>query len=396
MATSPKSKQNELGALPTIPTIQEMKTWDSGKVLRWARQRDPFILLDDDGKSFLKARITGAVFLEMDLDFPIKYCGISVGSSRRLITLMNEVLSGVVSSPKGKRKTVAPEPPTTKSTKRRRQEQEEKKGKIRQEEECRSARDTRNRIQEIVKDLDKAYSIQHSSSTLPDYSDFGLPGAVAQLSNPAIQHKLPFPFCHPTTPLRLKVTKGDWQYVGREKFCELLRELEITRRESYYHELWVYGTWGYGKSHLLAALVCYLTALDERVIYIPDCRNCSDDPVTYFRTAMLFTWTDKPTQDEILTLNTMEKIGYFLKQRKKAFFVIDQMDALNVKSGDQDSVREAKTNLATWIPIFISTHKAVLSSSANNQSYLRQQNHQNNNRTMRVYGGLTKVSLHIG
>ena len=83
-----------------------------------------------------------------------------------------------------------------------------------------------------------------------------------------------------------------WRYVGRTKFKQLVQNFDEVRCDEHYTSLWLYGTQGYGKSHLLAALVCYLAAQDERVVYIPDCRSLLDDPVEYVKTAMLFAWAD--------------------------------------------------------------------------------------------------------
>jgi chromosomal replication initiation ATPase DnaA len=192
------------------------------------------------------------------------------------------------------------------------------------------------------------------------------------------------------TPIRFTVDKKYcWRYVGREKFAKLLSEFRLVQEESKYKRLWVYGTRGYGKSHLLAALVCYLTALDERVIYIPDCGSCIEDPVQHLQTAMLFAWADKTTQDKILTLKTEDKIKEFLNEQQDVVFIVDQMNKLSeAKTGS-----EAKAELLALITSLISSRKAVLSTSANYQEFLNRQNEQNNDRTMRVYGGLTPVCL---
>jgi hypothetical protein len=48
-------------------------------------------------------------------------------------------------------------------------------------------------------------------------------------------------------------------------------------------ELYIQGTMGYGTSHLIWALVCYLMKLGERVIYVPDCKSLTADPFKYER-----------------------------------------------------------------------------------------------------------------
>jgi chromosomal replication initiation ATPase DnaA len=94
------------------------------------------------------------------------------------------------------------------------------------------------------------------------------------------------------------MTEGNWSYVGRMKFKELLQELKEVRESTKYTALWLYGTQGYGKFHLLAALVCYLAAADERIVYIPGCRAMLNSPVRYIQAAMLFAWADDITTQE--------------------------------------------------------------------------------------------------
>ena len=96
------------------------------------------------------------------------------------------------------------------------------------------------------------------------------------------------------------------------------------RKSDVHSAVWLYGTRGYGKSHLLAALVCYLAARDERVIYIPDCRMLLMNPVKYVRAAMLFAWADDiTTQKETMTLNTKSEIEKFFDPFRRAIFVVD-------------------------------------------------------------------------
>jgi hypothetical protein len=127
-------------------------------------------------------------------------------------------------------------------------------------------------------------SKQHLESVSP------FPGAVDELSRPTCECKLAFPFIG-TVPDRFKMDNGAekiWPCVGRIMFRKLVEELEMVRKSVVYPRLWLYGTQGYGKSHLLAILVCHLAAQDERVVYIPDCREWLQKPVEYLKEAMLF------------------------------------------------------------------------------------------------------------
>ena len=124
-------------------------------------------------------------------------------------------------------------------------------------------------------------------------------------------------------------SEGYWSYEGRTKFKELLQRLKELVKSRAHNIVWLYGAQGYGKSHLLAALVCYLAAQDERVVYIPDCQECLRDPVGYFQKAMLFAWADDSTiQEEIVKLNTEAEIGAFFGRQKDFIVVCDQLNAL--------------------------------------------------------------------
>ena len=179
--------------------------------------------------------------------------------------------------------------------------------------------------------------------------------------------------------------------MGRTKFKQLMQKLNEVRHDEHYRALWLYGTQGYGKSHLLAALVCYLAAQDERVVYIPDCRSLIDNPIAYVKTAMLFAWADDvTTQKEIIaTLNTTHEIDAFFYSQKNVIFVVDQMNAF--KTGGNNDPNENR-KLHRWIRSFTSRHKTVFSSSANHTDYLEQFNKQSSNRVLRVRGGLDDVS----
>jgi hypothetical protein len=245
------------------------------------------------------------------------------------------------------------------------------------------ARERRESIKEIITDINDSSS-QHSNSVEPANP---LPGAVDQLSDPTFERILPFPFVGSEAPVRFKVIKGNWQYVGRTKFKELVQELKKVQRSDIYSTVWLYGTQGYGKSHLLAALVCYLATQGEQVVYISDCRALLEDPVKYLRATMLFAWAD----DIIIqkTLNTLEEIGEFFKSQKNVIFVIDQMNALKI---DGFREKEKREKLSNWIKRFTFRHKKVYSSSANNADYHKKAQDEDQNSMLPAYGGLTEVS----
>ena len=264
----------------------------------------------------------------------------------------------------------APEPSI--SPKRNRQENRLSKLAI-------EARERKRRIKEIIAYINGS-SDQYSNSADP------FPRAVDKLSDPTFECTLPFPFIACEAPVRIKVGKRGWQYERREKFKDLLQALKKVRESDSYNTVWLCGTQGYGKSHLLAALVCYLIAQDERVIYIPDCQALLQSPARYVQGVMLFTWADDiTTQKKIMTLDTEEKIQNFFESQRNIIIFIDRKDALN------GPTKQAK-RVKSWLTCLASGHKKVFSSSPNYTDYHEEIHKEDLSEVVDVYGGLERVS----
>jgi hypothetical protein len=185
--------------------------------------------------------------------------------------------------------------------------------------------------------------------------------------------------------------------MGREKFTELLDAVkELETPATTYHGFLFYGTIGYGKSHLLAALACYLTATGRRVVYIPDCRECTWDPAAYFRTAMLLTWggpDDSVMRQRIMALNTMKEISDFFRSLSNIFFLIDQVNALEKDPSGTDGVGDNEKNeIFNWIRMCLANHKYIFSASANNKNRGWIEGKQTGTQQLLVYKGFSAVS----
>ena len=126
--------------------------------------------------------------------------------------------------------------------------------------------------------------------------------------------------------------------MGREKFRTLVHEVECLYKDNSKTRLIVYGTRGYGKSHLLAALVCLLAAGKTHVVYVPDCRELMKRQVRYMKAAMLFAWAgDTSKQQAILMLDDLKAMDEFLEEQSailNVVFVIDQLNALEIEKDD--------------------------------------------------------------
>ena len=147
-----------------------------------------------------------------------------------------------------------------------------------------------------------------------------------------------------------------------------------------------------GSLNLLVTLICYLAAQDERVVYIPDCREWLRNPVKSILVAMLFAWADDiTTQKKIMTLNTEDEIETFIKRQKNVIVVVDQLNALTESNGSSEQIKK-RGQLHSWLMGLTSKHTAVFSSSANYTEFLQQSKRQTTNLVVPVYGGLERVS----
>ena len=94
-----------------------------------------------------------------------------------------------------------------------------------------------------------------------------------------------------------------------------------------------------------------------------------------------------------MALRSLEEIYEFLKCHKAVILVIDQMNGLEELREESAKLKEKKGELFDYLERFRASHKAVLSTSANNRSFHFMDVRETSEATMRVYGGLTTVSL---
>ena len=225
-----------------------------------------------------------------------------------------------------------------------------------------------------------------------------IPEDPTEYSNPKTILRLPFPSLYTTIPNeRFRVKKGVFEYMGREKFDELLAE--VNKLE--YHvnvKLFLYGSIGYGKSYMLAALACLLIRQGRRVVYLPDCRTLLDNMLGYVKVALLLAFGDKPDyQAKILKLKDENDIYNFLEwlsQEKKIYlyFIVDQRNALDPEEGEDRITKKARNNATQFLAKYMSLHFSITSSSANDRAERNVKAKQMNRTLIKVYGGFSEVS----
>ncbi|KAK2783618.1 hypothetical protein FQN52_009545 [Onygenales sp. PD_12] len=232
--------------------------------------------------------------------------------------------------------------------------------------------------------------LKHFQQTFSDAND-----AKKKLSNPETYIDLPFPYTGLRMPDRFKGGHspcGSYWYMGREEFARIADSFIDVLRGSNVLDLWLYGPIGYGKSHILAALVYYLTSTGHRVIYIPDCRLCHRNPVTYVQNSMFFAWADDRAKlDKILSFRTLEDIEGFMRLYGKGVtFIIDQV---NPFTPDDMTGQNENEKIRSWLDRCRGYLPALLSTSANNSSFLSTSHRQSNEKTIYVQGGFSDSEM---
>lgn len=112
------------------------------------------------------------------------------------------------------------------------------------------------------------------------------PADVNDYSDSSKIFQLPFPYCGDVPAQRFTINSAwSYSYMGREKFSDLYEEIKLLQPNTY-RKIFVHGTIGYGKSHILAAMVCYLLKSGKKVVYLPDCRGLYKNFKIYLRRAL--------------------------------------------------------------------------------------------------------------
>lgn len=165
--------------------------------------------------------------------------------------------------------------------------------------------------------------------------------------------------------------------------------------------LFLHGTLGAGKSHLLAALTCVLRKEGVRVVYLPDCRALLDNPFRYLRHALrLAFFEQQEIQAFFLACEKIEQLVEFCNNAASAhqhiLFIIDQVNALDPQDEARDRYSNETKRLARTLLENITSEHLKLSSSTGNYMHAAYDTHrQTNEKRISIYGGLGKVRSFI-
>jgi len=191
---------------------------------------------------------------------------------------------------------------------------------------------------------------------------------------------------------------GLFKYMGRERFSELWTKVDSFERGFSFSKLFLNGTMGAGKSHMLAALTCLLFRLGRRPVYIPDCRQLCRDPLPYIQSALLCAFADPSSalqRNEIRSLQSMESAKNFCRNRagsKSLYFIVDQINALEHEPPNADDHPNArKEELALFLKGISTGHFYIYSASANYRTARWMAQKQTGEDKMSIMGGMSEV-----
>jgi hypothetical protein len=242
----------------------------------------------------------------------------------------------------------------------------------------------RKAINMDVPDVDKTHCnvIYEAIKAVPDNQD---------LSDPSIFTMLPFPSLLPMPSQRFEAKKFDgvyhFAYMGRSKFGELQK---LVKNENFLDangSIYLYGTSGSGKSHILAALVIHLVRKGKHVFYIPDCSSLLLEPAQTICAALTFAFHDSAVLKTIgdpRNLN-VDSLVRFMSRHRDLYIIVDQVNALKTADSTGNHRKEVLNAMRFQ-------HRYLFSASANEDSNREADRKQSGILVSRIYGGMSKVT----
>jgi hypothetical protein len=225
-------------------------------------------------------------------------------------------------------------------------------------------------------------------------------------SDPSKRGHLPFLFPSPRLPTdRFAFTGGsiipDFEYIGREEFKTVWDHVKEIQDRFSANRIYIHGTMGYGKSHILAALACYLARTGKPVVYLPDCREMLRNPLSYIQCALLcalgiYSPSDLSLRTKIRGCSSLAEIVQLFETRiykSPWFFVIDQMNAFDKEDCNEDEIaNDTKDKLLRQLMAITSEHYLITSASANRKTVKHMEQKQTGDIKLSLMGGMSTVT----
>ena len=188
--------------------------------------------------------------------------------------------------------------------------------------------------------------------------------------------------------------------MGREEFRRVHTTVSSLKIGGGGTRLYMQGTMGFGKSHILAALTCLLYRQGKVVVFIPDVRALFLAPLPYMQSALLCTFADplfKEERKRIRACESLEDISSFYHGiRAFPYLIVDQINAFDLFGLNMDSVaKERKDKCRIFIDGLSVGSFTITSASANYQTAMHMEKKQTNEIKLSMIGGMSTVSSWI-
>jgi hypothetical protein len=182
--------------------------------------------------------------------------------------------------------------------------------------------------------------------------------------------------------------------MGRVSFTEVWNKVTKLKVRGGYTRLYIQGTTGYGKSHILAVLAGLLSRFGKRAVYL-DCRELLGDMSFYFQSALLCAFADpslSDSRDEIRACKSQDDITNFCRAQEALYFIVDQKNALETGGSNIDAVTNStKEATQRFLSQITATHYTITSVSANYGTALHMAKKQSGDQKMLLMGGMSEV-----
>jgi len=217
-------------------------------------------------------------------------------------------------------------------------------------------------------------------------------------SNPQNCHSIPFPFSFSESPERFSVQDGKFEYMGRTSFRQVHDKVSLLKRGGG-TRLYIQGSTGFGKSHILAALACLLYRQSKIVVFIPDARALLLSPIPYMQTALLCTFAAPSFIEErkrIRACKSLDDISSFYHGLEFfPYLIVDQINAFELSDLNTDAITRKKDDCRDFINDLSVGCFFITSASANYQTAMHMEKSQTNETKLRLMGGMSTVSSQI-
>lgn len=185
-----------------------------------------------------------------------------------------------------------------------------------------------------------------------------------------------------------------FRYMGREKYTEVIREMCLQRDEisirghpETRHTINIFGTSGYGKSHIITACVVSMLKAVIPVVFIGHTRDLGAHPLRYLKAALAVAFgRDETMLRDILQRDSVDDLLAYVKDAQVQFaLVIDQANSLDSTSMPAQEKEYARVIIAKLIDA--KPWPIVKGWSSNNKTTGRKHG---SVRVIQLFGGLSE------